>query len=61
MERMNGEIEDRQKTMSGIKKMDTPILAGYQLYHNYLREHEGFNGKTAAEIAGIKIQGQNKW
>jgi len=36
MERMNGEIRDREKTMRGIKKMDTPILVGYQQYHNYL-------------------------
>jgi putative transposase len=38
-----------------------PILTGYQLYHNYFREHEGLKGKTTAEIAGIKIEGQNKW
>lgn len=26
MERLNGEIRDREKTMRGLKKMDTPIL-----------------------------------
>jgi putative transposase len=41
--------------------MDTPILQGYQLYHNYFREHEGLEGKTPAEAAGIKVEGQNKW
>lgn len=61
VERLNGEIRDREKVMRGIKKMDTPILTGYQLYHNYFREHEGLAGKTPAEIAGIKIEGQNKW
>jgi putative transposase len=61
MERLNGEIRDREKTMRGIKKSDTAILTGYQLYHNYFREHEGLSGKTPAEIAGIKIEGQNKW
>jgi putative transposase len=61
MERLNGEIRDREKVMRGVKKMDTPILTGYQLFHNYFREHEGLNGKTPAEIAGIKIQGENKW
>ncbi|MGI0020826.1 MAG: hypothetical protein ACREAY_10190 [Nitrososphaera sp.] len=39
--------------------MDTAILPGYQLYHNYFREHEGREGKTAAELAGIKIEGVN--
>ena len=61
MERMNGEIRDREKVMRGLKKMDTAILPGYQLYHNYFREHEGLEGKTPAEVAGIKIEGQNKW
>lgn len=60
-ERLNGELRDREKVMRGVKKMDTSILTGYQLYHNYFREHEGLNGKTPAEIAGIKIEGQNKW
>ena len=57
MGRLNGEIRDREKTMRNVKTMDTPVLKGLQLYHNYFREHEGLNGKTPAEIAGIKIQG----
>jgi putative transposase len=61
MERLNGEIRDREKTMRGIKKMDTPILTGYQIYHNYFREHEGLNGITPAEASGIRIEGENKW
>jgi len=61
MERMNGEVRDREKTMRGLKKMDTPILKGYQLYHNYIREHEALDGKTPAEKCGIKIEGKNKW
>jgi putative transposase len=61
MERMNGEIRDREKTMRGLKKEDTPILTGYQLYHNYIREHDALDGKTPAELAGIKIEGKNKW
>ena len=35
MERFNGEIRDREKVMRGLKKVDTPILTGYQIYHNY--------------------------
>lgn len=61
MERLNGEIRDREKVMRGVKKMDTPILTGYQLFYNYFREHEGLAGKTPAELAGIKIEGSNKW
>ena len=61
MERLNGEIRDREKTMRGLKRRRTPILFGYQIFHNYIREHEGLNGKTPAEACGIKIEGKNKW
>jgi len=61
MERFNGEIRDREKTMRGLKKNDTPILTGYQLFHNYIRTHEGLNGKTPAEACGIEIKGKDKW
>ena len=61
MERMNGEIRDREKVFRGPKKPGTPILAGYQIYHNYVRPHMGLSGKTPAEVAGITIEGENKW
>jgi len=61
MERINGEIRDREKTMRGLKKVDTPILKGYQIFHNYIREHEGLDGKTPAEACGITVEGSNKW
>jgi putative transposase len=61
MERMNGEIRDREKTMRGLKRKRTPILQGYQIYHNYIREHEALNGKTPSEACGITIEGKNKW
>lgn len=61
MERLNGEIRDREKVMRGLKKKDTPILKGYQIFHNFIRSHEGLNGKTPAEACGIKVKGKNKW
>jgi transposase-like protein len=61
MERMNGEIRDREKITRNFKKMDTPLLTGLQLFHNYFRPHEGLKERTPAEIAGIKIEGSNKW
>jgi len=61
MERLNGEIRDREKVMRGLKKPDTPIISGYQIYHNYLRPHEALNGRTPAELCGIKVEGGNKW
>jgi len=61
MERFNGEVRDREKVMRGLKKKDTAILKGYQVFHNYIRPHEALDGKTPAELAGIKIEGENKW
>jgi putative transposase len=61
MERFNGEIRDREKVMRGLKTKDTPILTGYQIFHNYIRPHESLNGKTPSEACGIKIEGKNKW
>jgi len=61
LERLNGEIRQREKIVRGIKKSDSVLLQGYQLYHNYFREHQGLVGKTPAEVAGIRIEGKNKW
>ena len=61
MERMNGEVRDREKVMRGLKKVDTSVLPGYQIYHNYFRPHEGIGNVTPAEKCGLKIEGDNKW
>ena len=61
MERMNGEVRDREKTMRGLKRKRTKILEGYQIYHNYIREHSGLDGKTPSEACGIEVKGENKW
>jgi transposase-like protein len=60
-ERFNGEIRDREKVMRGLKRKDSPILKGYQVFHNYIREHEGLGGKTPSEACGITVEGSNKW
>ena len=61
MERLNGEFRDREKVVRGIKKVDSVIIDGYQLYHNYVRPHMSLKGKTPADMCGIDIQGDNKW
>ncbi|MGH9982568.1 MAG: hypothetical protein ACRD8W_01270 [Nitrososphaeraceae archaeon] len=61
MERMNGEVRDREKVMRSLKKSDTPILTGYQMFHNYIGPHMALDGKTPAEMCGIEISGDNKW
>jgi len=44
----------------GLKKPETPIIPGYQVYHNYLRPHEALEGKTPADACGIEVQCENK-
>jgi len=61
MERMNGEIRDREKVMRGLERKDSPILAGVQIYHNFVKPHMALEGKTPAEKAGIEVKGENKW
>ena len=61
MERMNGEIRDREKVTRNLKREDTPILVGMQIFHNYVRPHMGLKGKTPADLAGIQVDGEDKW
>jgi len=61
MERMNGEIRDRERCMRTLEKADSPILKGMEIYHNFVRPHMALKGKTPSEAAGIQIKGKNKW
>ena len=61
MERFNGEVRQREKVMRGLERKDSPILTGYQLYHNYIRPHKALQYRTPAEVAGIQVKGKDKW
>jgi putative transposase len=61
VERLHGNIRDREKTMRGLKIEDTPIIEGHRLYYNFIKPHESLNGRTPSEEAGITIDGDNKW
>lgn len=61
MERLNGEFRDREKVTRGLKKDDSPLIDGYQLYHNFIRPHMALDGKTPADVCGIEVNGKNKW
>ena len=61
MERMNGELRQREKVMRTLEKPDTAILTGMQIYHDYMRPHEALNGRSPSEAAGITVNGDNKW
>ncbi len=61
MERMHGIIREREKVMRGLKEDDTPIIPMNQIYYNFIRPHMGLDGSTPAEMAGIGVEGENKW
>ena len=61
VERLHGTIREREKTMRGLKIEDTPIVDGNRIYYNFIKPHEGLDGKTPSEKAGITIEGNNKW
>lgn len=62
MERLNGEIRDREKVFRGLKKKDTPLIQGLKLWYNFSKEHGGLGGDvTPSEAALIKVDGDNKW
>jgi hypothetical protein len=56
VERLNGEVRDREKVMQGLKKVDTPILTGYQIYRNYMRSHERLNRKYLPKLVGFELR-----
>lgn len=62
IERLHGTMRERNKVMRAIKKPDSPFIEGQRIYYNHIRPHQGLNGKTPAEAAGLESQlGQNKW
>lgn len=61
MERFNGEVRDREKVMRGLETKDSPILTGYQIYHNFIKPHKALENRTPAQAAGIEVKGKDKW
>ena len=47
--------------MRSLKKANSPILTGYQVFHNYIRPRMALNPQTPADKTGIKVEGENKW
>lgn len=62
VERLNGTVRDREVVMRGMdhKESAQKLLEAMRIYYNYIRSHQGLDGKTPAEASGIKIEGINK-
>jgi len=55
MERLNGTIKSRTKTMAGMYNQDGSIrfAEGFSIYYNYVRPHLALNHMTPAMMLGI--------
>jgi transposase-like protein len=61
-ERLNNTVRERTKVQRGWKADDTPLKEGQRLYYNFIRENQGLEGRTPAEMAGLfDASGQNRW
>lgn len=63
VERFHGSWRERDKVMRGLGNSENvkEMLENYRTYYNFLRKHQGLDGKTPSEMAGITIEGDNKW
>jgi len=61
IEAFNGCIKRRLKSMGHLNSAEgAKIFAeGYQVHHNFIREHKALKGKTPGELAGISNEKMN--
>ena len=66
IERFHNSLRERTKVMRGfhgrVSSAQT-IMKGYEIYYNWIREHQGLNGLTPSQIAipNIQIENKNGW
>ena len=53
MKMLNGGFQDNKKIIKRLKKVNSSLIVGYQIFHNYVRSHYTFKNKTLFEICGI--------
>ncbi len=61
IERLNGTLRERVKVQRGWKTMKTPLAEGQRIHYNFVKPHQGLEGQTPAQVAGIGVEGKNKW
>ena len=49
MERLNGEIVDREKVFRGLKRLDTPLINGLKAYYNFTKKHGSLKSRTGLD------------
>jgi transposase-like protein len=61
IERLNGTLRERVKVQRGWKSKKSQIAEGQRIHYNFVKPHQGLEGKTPAKEAGIEIEGTNGW
>jgi len=61
IERLNGTLRERVKVQRGWKNPASEIAEGQRIHYNFVKPHQALAGQTPAEMAGIGVEGQNKW
>ena len=61
IERLNGTLRERVKVQRGWKTMKTPLAEGQRIHYNFVKPHMALEGQTPAQVAGIGVNGRNKW
>ena len=62
VERLNGTKRERDKVLRDMKKNETPLREGFDIYYNYIRPHQTLGGRTPAEKAGMTLNlNGNRW
>jgi transposase-like protein len=61
IERLNGTVRERVKVQRGWKSMKTTIPEGFRIHYNFVKPHMALDGQTPAQVAGIGVEGENKW
>ncbi|MBM2824759.1 MAG: Integrase catalytic protein [Dehalococcoidales bacterium] len=61
IERFHSTIKERTKIIRGFKSYDTAelLMDGFLIHYNFFRPHMSLNGRTPAEVAGIKLPIKN--
>jgi len=63
VERLHGTLRERTKVMRGLDHDESAqrLIDGKRFYYNFIRPHMALNGKTPAELCGVKVEGTDKW